>query len=68
LQGASSLGYSFFLVVAFALISHAVTFTALANIAGDGPNSRDSVLAAGVIQVARCLLQMLWLFLVHPGL
>ena len=41
-------------MVAFALISHAVTFTALANIAGDGPNVRDIVLAAGVVQVAHC--------------
>ncbi len=26
---------------------------ALANIAGDGPNSRDTVIAAGVVQVVR---------------
>ena len=29
-------------------------FAALANIAGDGPNARDTVLAAGAMQVARC--------------
>ncbi len=28
-------------------------FAALANIAGDGPNARDTVLAAGAMQVAR---------------
>ena len=44
-------------VVVWRLLLWVLTYThfaALANIAGDGPNVRDIVLAAGVVQVAHC--------------